>query len=153
MPWLNIPHLQQPKDGWCLPACVAMVTAYLQQPLLQADVARWLQTDDNIGTPFRRIQRLTRRGFEVTLIMPGSLDAARSWLKQQIPLIILVSTGELSYWSGNFQHTLILAGETGETVHVFDPGIETAPMTISTAELLLAWSNFDFSFAVIEVSG
>ncbi len=152
MPSLNIPHLPQPKDGWCLPACVAMVAAYLQQPLLQEDVARWLQTDDNIGTPFRRIQWLSKRGFEVTLTMPGSLDTARSWLNKQIPLIILVSTGELAYWSGNFQHTLVLAGETGETVQVFDPGVETGPITIATDELLLAWSHFDFSFAAIEVA-
>lgn len=152
MSWLNVPHLQQPKDGWCLPACAAMATAYLQQPLLQEDIALWLETDDHIGTPFRRLQRLARRGFEVSLIIPGSLAAARSWLNQQIPPIILVSTQELSYWSGNFQHTVILAGETQKTVHLFDPGIETAPVTIPTAELLLAWSHFDFSFAIIEVS-
>lgn len=114
-----------------------MVTAYLQQPLLQDDIAQWLGTDDDIGTPFRRLQRLEKRGFEVTLALPGSLDAARSWLNRQIPPIILVSTQDLSYWSGNSQHTVILAGETDET-HLFDPGIETAPITISTDELLLA---------------
>lgn len=152
MSWLNVPHLQQPKDGWCLPACVAMVTAHLQQPLLQDDIAQWLGTDDDIDTPFRRIQRLGKRGFDVTLVTPGSFEAAKSWLSRQIPPIILVSTRELSYWPGNFQHTVILAGETGETVHLFDPGVETAPVTIPTDELLLAWSHFDFSYAVIEVS-
>ena len=129
-----------------------MATAYLQHPLLQDDIATWLETDDKIGTPFRRLQRLSRRGIDVSLVTPGSLDSARSWLSRQIPPIILVSTQELSYWSGSFQHTVILAGETDETVHLFDPGIETAPVTIPTAELLLAWSYFDFSFAVIEVS-
>lgn len=44
MPWLNVPHLRQDKDGWCLPACVAMVAAYWQQPLSPADVAHWLGT-------------------------------------------------------------------------------------------------------------
>lgn len=129
-----------------------MVTAYLQQPLLQDDVTRWLATDDDLGTPFRHLQRLIRRGFEVTLVMPGSLEAARSWLRRDIPPIILLSTAELSYWSGDFQHAVILAGETGETVHLFDPGVETAPVTIPTIELLLAWSHFDFSFAMLEVS-
>lgn len=74
-----------------------MVAAYLQQPLLQEDIAQWLGTDDAVGTPFRRIQRLAKRGFEVTLVVPGSLDAARSWLNRQIPPIILVSTQDLSY--------------------------------------------------------
>ncbi|MCE7987502.1 MAG: hypothetical protein DYG89_40570 [Caldilinea sp. CFX5] len=49
MLWLNVPHIQQTNDGWCLPACVAMVSAYLEQPLLQEDVARWLNT---IGRQF-----------------------------------------------------------------------------------------------------
>ncbi len=42
MSWLNVPHLRQVKPGWCLPACVAMVAAYWQQPLLQDDIAHWL---------------------------------------------------------------------------------------------------------------
>ena len=42
MQWLNVPHLKQAKPGWCLPACVSMISAYLEQPLLQDDVAGWL---------------------------------------------------------------------------------------------------------------
>lgn len=45
MPWLDVPHVQQADVGWCLPVCVAMVTAYLKQPLLQDDVAEWLEAD------------------------------------------------------------------------------------------------------------
>jgi len=41
MPSLNVPRLRQDKEGWCLPACVAMVAAYWGQPLLQADIANW----------------------------------------------------------------------------------------------------------------
>ena len=40
MPSLNVPHLRQDKEGWCLPACVAMVAAFWGQPLLQADIAK-----------------------------------------------------------------------------------------------------------------
>ena len=65
MSWLTVPHLQQVRDGWCLPACVAMVAAYWQQPLTQADVANWLGTRDDIGTPAGRVQRLAQRGFDV----------------------------------------------------------------------------------------
>ena len=50
MNWLDVPYLQQHRDGWCLPACVSMVTAYWEQPLLQDDVAKWLETSE-IGTP------------------------------------------------------------------------------------------------------
>ena len=64
MPSLNVPHLRQDKEGWCLPACVAMVAAYWGQPLLQADIADWLGTR-GVGTPASRIQRLAQRGFDV----------------------------------------------------------------------------------------
>lgn len=64
MAWLNVPHLQQRKLAWCLPACVAMVSAYWEQPLYQEDVARWLGTTD-IGTPSARIQRLNQYGSQV----------------------------------------------------------------------------------------
>jgi hypothetical protein len=49
-----------------------MVAAYLQQPLLQDDIARWLGTDE-IGTPANRIQRMARRGFDVTYTGAASL--------------------------------------------------------------------------------
>lgn len=67
MPSLNVPHLQQSEAGWCLPARVAMVAACWQQPLAQADIARWLQTR-GVGTPASRIERLAQRGFYAALI-------------------------------------------------------------------------------------
>ncbi len=81
MSWLNVPHIKQAEPSWCLPACVAMVTAYLQQPLLQDDVACWLDTKE-AGTPASRVQRLTRRGFEVTYNDAGSLADLEAWLKR-----------------------------------------------------------------------
>ena len=65
MPWLNVPHLRQSEAGWCLPACAAMIAAYWQQPLMQGDIARWLDTR-GIGAPASRIERLAQRGFDVT---------------------------------------------------------------------------------------
>ena len=49
MNWLNGPHLRQSEVGWCLPACVAMVAAYWQQPLVQADIARSLDTHNVVA--------------------------------------------------------------------------------------------------------
>ena len=80
MNWLNVPHLQQTETGWCLPACVAMVTAYWQRPLPQSDVARWLGTR-GVGTPASRIQWLAQRGFEV-VYRTGSLPELEAWITQ-----------------------------------------------------------------------
>ncbi len=148
MPWLHVPHLQQDEPGWCLPACVAMVAAYLEQPLMQADIARWLETQ-LVGTPASRIQRLERRGFKVTY-STGSQAELESWLAQGVPPILFIRTGALSYWAVDTPHAVVLAGLAGEEATVFDPGIETAPMTVARNELLLAWSFFDYAYAVLE---
>ena len=44
MPWLNVPHQVEQQPGWCLPACVAMVSAFWEQPLAQEDSTRWQHT-------------------------------------------------------------------------------------------------------------
>ena len=152
MPWLNIPHIQQTKTGWCLPACVAMATAWLQQPLLQDDITRRLGTDDLVETPSRRVTRLTRQGFNVTYDDFGTIVELESWLSRQIPPILFVLTGELSYWTTNTQHAVVLAGFSDDDAHLFDPAVNAAPMSISTDELLLAWSHFDYTYAVVDVA-
>ena len=130
-----------------------MVTAYLQQPLFQDDVARWLDTDDWIGTPSQRITRLNARGFVVTYQSLGTVLELESWLARQIPLILFVLTEDLSYWTIHSQHAVELAGVSNNQAHLFDPGVDTAPITIPTDELLLAWSHLDYSYAALEVAG
>lgn len=143
MPWLNLPHIPQAKAGWCLPACVAMATVHLEQPLLQDDVARWLDTDDLVGTPSSRVLRLARRGFEVTYKKSGTQVELKAWLGRQISPILFVMTGELSYWTSDIRHAVVLGGFTGDEAHLFDPATDRAPISIPTNELILAWSHFD----------
>jgi len=83
MSWLDVPHLKQTEPGWCLPACVSMVAAYWQQPLLQEDVARWLGTGA-VGTAASRVTRLEGRGFQVTYRV-GSAGELAAWLAQGAP--------------------------------------------------------------------
>jgi ABC-type bacteriocin/lantibiotic exporter with double-glycine peptidase domain len=127
-----------------------MVTAYLQQPLFQDDIARWLGTDD-LGTPASRIQRMSRRGFEVAYSDTSSLADLEAWLKNQIPPILFIRTGELSYWPIDTQHAVVLAGLTTGVAYIFDPSSDNAPVTVSSDELLLAWSHFDYTYATLTV--
>lgn len=150
MTWLNIPHLQQHKTGWCLPTCIAMVTAYLKEPLLQDDIARWLDTR-KVGTPSSRIQRLSQRGFDV-FYGEGALFDWETWLNKNIPCIIFLRTGELSYWSIDTPHAVVLAGLVEDKAYLFDPGIDTFPSIVSVNELMLASSFFDYTYAVLTLS-
>jgi ABC-type bacteriocin/lantibiotic exporter with double-glycine peptidase domain len=147
MPWLNVPHQQQLDTSWCLPACIAMVSAYWQQPLYQADVARWLGTTD-IGTPSSRIRRLNRHGFEV-IYGEGSLANLSGWLSQDCPLILFLRTGDLPHWSVDTPHALVLAGIENDTAIVFDPGIDDEPRPTPVDHLMLAWSFFDYTYAML----
>ena len=61
---LDVPYLQQVDPGGCLPACAAMVLAYLEQPALQEDISRQIGAL-SWGTPASNIRRLTGWGFQV----------------------------------------------------------------------------------------
>lgn len=148
---LNVPYLKQDKPGWCLPACIAMVAAYLEQPLLQKDIARWLQSDDLLGTPARRIQKMVQRGFEVTYTDLGTKHDLENSLARHLPPILFILTGELSSWSINTQHAVVLIGFEDESAYLLDPYIEVVPQKVANDELLLAWSHFDYTYATLAI--
>lgn len=150
MPWLNVPHLKQREAGWCLPACVAMVAAYWQQPLLQDDIARWLDAS-GVGVPASRIQRLAQRGFQV-IYRTGSLDDLEAWMRRGVPCILFVRTGELPYWPVDTPHAVVLAGIESGHAYLFDPAVDRAPMDVSVGDLMLAWSHFDYMYAVLRAA-
>jgi ABC-type bacteriocin/lantibiotic exporter with double-glycine peptidase domain len=151
MPWLNVPHLQQDEDGWCLPACVAMVAAYWQQPLLQSDIARWLGTR-GVGTPSSQIRRLSQHGFDV-IYRTGSLVELETWLAKKVPCVLFVRTGDLPYWQIDTPHAVVLAGIEADSAYLFDPAVDAAPAIVPTGDLFLAWSYFDYTYAVLTASG
>jgi hypothetical protein len=127
-----------------------MVTACWQRPLLQADVARWLGTR-GVGTPSSYIQRLTQHGFEV-IYRTGSLEELAMWINQGVPCILFLRTGELPYWQVDTPHAVVLAGLEANSAYLFDPAIETAPITVPSDDLMLAWSHFDYTYAVLYLS-
>jgi ABC-type bacteriocin/lantibiotic exporter with double-glycine peptidase domain len=127
-----------------------MAAAYLKQPLLQADIAHWLDTQE-VGTTAGNIQRLAKRGFDVAYTT-GSLADLEAWLNQKTPPILFIRTGDLPYWPVDTPHAVVLGDLTVDKAYLFDPGIETAPAIVSTDELLLAWEPFDYAYAVITVS-
>jgi len=148
MSWLNVPHLVESKPGWCLPACVAMVSAFWQQPLTQEDVARWLETQP-VGTPASRIVRLARRGFDV-VYTSGAPATLAEWLEQGVPPILFVRTGDLlPYWTVDTPHAVVLAGMEGKNCVLFDPGLDVAPAFVSFGNLLLAWLHTDDAYAIL----
>lgn len=127
-----------------------MVSAFWGHPLLQDDLARWMGTR-TIGTASSRIQLMERRGFQV-LYRIGSLVELETRLKQDVPCILFVRTGELPYWQVDTPHAVVLAGLENEQAYLFYPAKETAPVAVLVGDLMLAWSYSEYIYAVLQPS-
>jgi ABC-type bacteriocin/lantibiotic exporter with double-glycine peptidase domain len=144
---LPVPHLEQNADGDCLPACVAMVLAYLQEPIDIARVAHLLDTQE-FGSLAPHIRKVAEWGYAVTY-QSGSLALLRDLIASAIPPIAFVWTGDLPYWSLNTPHAFVIVGLEADTVWVNDPALATAPQSIPVDDFLLAWAEFDNRYAAI----
>jgi len=70
-----------------------------------------------------------------------------------VPSILFVRTRELPYWQIDTPHAVVLAGVEGDSVYLFDPAVEAGPVSIPSGDLVLAWSYFDYTYAVLTISG
>jgi len=71
-------------------------------------------------------------------------------MNQSIPPVIFVRTGQLtSYWHEDVQHAIVLVGYDDTHFYVNDPAFPDAPKQIPMDELMLAWLEFDYTYALI----
>jgi len=145
---LPVPHHLQSKPGACLLACIRMVLEYLGQEVSETQLASFLKTSD-FGTPSFYVNRLTEWGYRV-IYESGSSDRLRLYLNAGSPCIVFIQTGWLSAWDENLAHALVVVGAEGELFYALDPAIENTPVIIDAQELELAWSEFDYRYAVIQ---
>jgi hypothetical protein len=101
-----------------------------------------------IGTPFRNIQRLTSLGVSVRL-QRGDESTLRNAIDYNQPPVLFVKTGDLSYWHDNTAHAVILIGYDEDVVLLADPQFADSPQRVGWGELMLAWSEQDYYFALI----
>ena len=147
MSLLNISHQTQLRDSWCLPACIAIVSAFYGRAEQQATLARWLGTTE-IGTPARNIGRLESRGFRV-VYQEGSFQFLSDALQAGTPCIIFLRTGDLPYWVVDTAHAVVLAGIDENQAYLYDPVFSDAPKVVPISDLMLAWSSFDYAVATL----
>lgn len=145
---LPVPLQRQQSDGDCLPVCVEMVLAYWGKPVARETLIRLFDTDPAVGTPAGRALRLQTLGWHVLFQRATETDL-RQWLGQAIPVIVLVDTQELPYWSRRSAHAVVLIGSANESVSLNDPAFDTAPLTATWGDLLLASDAMDNLVIVI----
>ena len=145
--WLPVPHYEQSRDGRCLPDCARMVIAYLGQELDEDRLVRMLKAR-SFGTPADNIRLVAQLGYTITFEQ-GTESDLRHHLSRGLPCIIFLKTEARSYWKTEDAHAVVLVGIIGELVYINDPALAVAPQTVPLPDFLLAWSEFDYEYAVI----
>jgi hypothetical protein len=101
-----------------------------------------------IGTFAPNIRRLDQLGFSVTYLS-GILSEVYSYLNEGIPVLAFLRTGNLPYWQEDLAHALVIVGMDENAIFVNDPAFKVAPQRIPVDYFMLAWSDFDYYYAVI----
>ena len=147
-PLLPIEHHPQEEEAGCLAACAQMVLAGLGITLSQAELNQLFGLTP-LGVPLSRLKRLDLHGINVAIHRNGTLDDLTQAINQNIPPIVFIRTGQLSYWQEDTQHALVVRGYDGPHLLVNDPAFPDAPQTVLADELMLAWDEFDNAYALL----
>jgi len=145
--YLPVPHYKQSAGGQCLPACARMVLAYLGRELEEAQIARVVHSR-SFGTPAPNIRYLESLGVSVTFGQL-SLSRLRTYMRRGIPCILFVQVGELPYSQSEGFHAVVAVGLEKQTIYINDPAFDVAPQSVPLDHFMLAWSEFEYEFAVI----
>lgn len=144
---LPVEHKPQQGKTDCLAACAQMGLAYLNITASQ-NVLKQLFDTTSIGAPLSHIRRLERYGVNVAL-QEGDEFALQRAIDQNIPPVIFVRTNQLDYWKEDVQHAIVVVGYDEAHFLLNDPAFPDAPKRVLTDEVILAWDEFDYLYALI----
>lgn len=147
-PLLPTEHHPQEEDAGCLAACAQMALAGLGISLSQSELNQLFELTP-LGVPLSRLTRLDQYGVKATIHRHGTRDDLIQAVDQNIPPIVFIRTGQLSYWQEDTQHALVVRGYDGPHFLVNDPAFPDGPQTVLVDELILAWDEFDNAYALL----
>lgn len=150
MPSLLLPvkHNTQEEKNGCLAACAQMILSYLNIPTQQRQLNKLFDRKD-LGARFTHVNRVTKFGVKV-ILQTGDENNLREAVDNGSPPMIFVATGELtSYWQEDVQHALVVIGYDDTHFYLNDPVFADAPKRVLIDELMLAWLEFDYTYALI----
>jgi ABC-type bacteriocin/lantibiotic exporter with double-glycine peptidase domain len=148
---LSVEHILQDERAGCLAACSQMVLAYLGIFLSQKRLNQVLGLTQ-IGAPAFNIQRLSEFGVSVEYVT-GDETSLCIAIDQGLAPIAFLMTGDLPYWTVNIHHAVVVVGYDDSDIYFNDPVFENAPQQASWGDFILAWSEFDYRFALMSSSG
>lgn len=125
-----------------------MTLTFLETPISQKKLNQLFELT-SLGVPLFRLTRLDRYGLQVNIHNFSDLEDLQQSVDNNIPPIIFVRTHQLSYWQEDTQHALLLVGYDDTNLFINDPAFPDAPKQINVDELMLAWDEFDSTYATI----
>lgn len=146
--WLPVPHFEQSRDGYCLPACVRMVLAYYGHAITEYELVAILDTQ-SFGGPISRVIQLQKLGYRVTY-QPITVSELKNYMDENIPVIAWVWTGMLTYTDKQTSHVVVVAGYDDNYVFLYDPAMTVAPQSVVWDSFLAAWAEYDEKAVVIK---
>jgi len=145
---LYVPRLPSSDRADCLPACVEMALAYQGRQVDRGWLRRVMESTD-IGTPGFKVLNLRRHGYDVTYAAATDERVLMDALSAGIPPIALVLTTHLPYWTHQTAHAVLVLAWDADQVTLNDPAFADAPQSVLHDAFMLAWSDFDYLYAVI----
>jgi ABC-type bacteriocin/lantibiotic exporter with double-glycine peptidase domain len=148
MQLLPVEHHRQEQRTGCLAACAQMALQVLGIQRSQQELNHLLDLTD-MGVPAPRIQRLNRLGVVVDY-GTGDEYILRNAINRGLPPIVFLLSGDLPYWQVDLRHAVLVVGYSEDDIFVNDPAFSDSPKQVSWGDFLLAWSEFDYKYALIQ---
>ncbi len=146
---LEIPHRTEQFTGGCLIACSQMALAFFGISVSQEELAQLLDHVPGVGTPARKILRLSRYGVSVLYQQNGTLKDIEQEIRRNSVVIAFVRTGNLPYWEEDVPHAVIVAGIEAGVLYLNDPSFREAPVPVPEDDFILAWDEFGCQWAAV----
>ena len=153
----GIANWRQPREGDCLPACVAMLLTRLGEQVDYERLRQRLGTTE-AGTQFSHLDRLRSLRLVVERSQ-GNLEMLRQYILADQPVIVAVATELLPYWltrpdldvmKRQIEHVVVLIGWEEQVVYVNDPDFDVAPQVVDLDWFADAWQGQKYRYAVIK---
>ncbi len=145
---LPVEHRLQEQPAGCLAACAQMVLHHLGISVAQQQLNRLFGLGE-LGSLLSHIQRVSRYGVKVT-IQAGDENELKRMIDRGIPAVLFVRTNQLTtYWQADVRHALVVVGYDETHLYLNDPAFPDAPKRVLLDEVMLAWLEFDYMYALI----
>jgi hypothetical protein len=100
---------------------------------------------------FANLRQLASLGLTV-VVAEGHFEQLQLLLATGLPPLVAVATRELTYWTEDTDHVVVVAGIVDDLVYVHDPDLSIGPILVSRMEFESAWLEEDYRFAVLSLA-